>query len=66
MTEAYTALWWIPRGTVPSTQDAEDRVRLLRAHGPTQQAFTLKLLFLPPGAADTTPRPGHTDWTCPV
>ena len=45
MTEAYTALWWIPRGTTPSTQDAEDRVRLLRAHGPTQQAFTLKMLF---------------------
>ncbi len=66
MTEAYTALWWIPRGTTPSPQDAEDRVRLLRAHGPTQQAFTLKLLFPPPGAPAATPRPGRTDWTCPV
>jgi heme-degrading monooxygenase HmoA len=66
MAEAYTALWWIPRGTVPSTQDAEDRVRLLRANGPTQQAFTLKLLFPPPGAPDTTPRPGHAGWACPV
>jgi len=36
------------------------------AHGPTQQAFTMQLLFPPPGAADTTPRPGHADWTCPV
>jgi Domain of unknown function (DUF3291) len=66
MTEAYTALWWTPRGTIPATQDAEDRVRLLRAHGPTQQAFTLKMLFPPPGADDPAPRPGHTDWTCPV
>ena len=66
MTEAYTALWWIPRGTIPSTQDAEDQVRLLRAHGPTQQAFTLKVLFPPPGTPDPTPRPGRTDWTCPV
>lgn len=66
MAEAYTALWWIPRGTVPSTQDAEDRIRLLRAHGPTARAFTLKMLFPPPDAADTTPRPGHAGWTCPV
>jgi len=66
MTEAYTALWWIPRGSVPSTADAEDRIRLLRAHGPTQRAFTLKVLFPPPGAADAAPRPGRDDWTCPV
>src|ERR1035438_1156642 len=30
MAEAYTALWWIPRGTVPGTADAEGRVRRLR------------------------------------
>ena len=34
MDEAYTALWWIPAGTVPDTAEAEQRVRLLRAHGP--------------------------------
>ena len=56
MAEAYTALWWIPRGTVPSTADAEDRVRLLRAHGPTSDAFTLKVLFPPPDAPDAAPR----------
>ena len=66
MTEAYTALWWIRRGTVPSTADAEDRVRLLRAHGPTPRAFTLKMLFPPPGAPDGAPRPGRADWTCPA
>jgi hypothetical protein len=66
MAEAYTALWWIPRGSTPSTHDAEDRVRMLRAHGPTQQAFTLKVLFPPPGAADPASRPGRDDWTCPV
>src|SRR5580698_456311 len=26
MTEAYTALWWIPRGHVPGTAEAEDRI----------------------------------------
>jgi Domain of unknown function (DUF3291) len=66
MTEAYTALWWIPRGSVPCTADAEDRIRLLRAYGPTERAFTLKVVFPPPDAPDATPRPGRDDWTCPV
>ena len=48
MAEAYTALWWIPRGTVPGTADAEDRVRRLRVQGPTAEAFTLRVLFPPP------------------
>jgi len=65
MTEAYTALWWIPRGTVPGTADAEDRVRRLRARGPTAAAFTLRVLFPPPGS-DDMPGAGHEDWTCPV
>ena len=65
MTEAYTALWWIPRGTVPDTAEAEDRVRRLRAHGPAEGAFTLRVLFPPPGG-DGAPRPGREDWTCPV
>jgi hypothetical protein len=65
MTEAYTALWWIPRGTVPTPADAEDRVRRLRAHGPTADAFTLRVLFPPPGAAGP-PRAGREDWACPV
>ena len=60
MTEAYTALWWIPRGTVPSPADAEDRVRQLRAHGPTADAFTLRVLFPPPGEAATPRRGGRT------
>src|SRR5882762_669905 len=42
MAEAYTAMWWIPGGTVPTTDDAEDRVWHLRAHGPTAYAFTLR------------------------
>jgi hypothetical protein len=66
MTEAYTALWWIPRGTVPFTADAEHRVRLLRQHGPAPGAFTFRMLFPPPGAAAAGPRPGRQDWTCPA
>ena len=66
MTEAYTALWWIPRGSVPSTADAEERIRRLRQHGPNARAFTLRVIFPPPGASGSAPRPGREDWTCPA
>jgi hypothetical protein len=66
MSEASTALWWIPRGSVPSTADAEERIRLLREHGPTARAFTLRVIFPPPDADGTAPRPGREDWTCPA
>jgi len=66
MAEAYTALWWIPRGSVPSTADAEERIRLLREHGPTARAFTLRVIFPPPDADGTAPHPGREDWTCPA
>jgi Domain of unknown function (DUF3291) len=66
MAEAYTALWWIPRGTVPSTADAEERVRLLRDQGPTARAFTLRAIFPPPGDGAGGPRAGRQDWTCPA
>ena len=66
MEEAYLALWWIPRGQVPTTEDAEDRIRHLRAHGPTARAFTLRVHFPPPGNGETSPRPGRADWMCPA
>lgn len=66
MAEAYTALWWIPPGGVPTTLDAEERVRHLRAHGPTRHAFTLREHFPPPGSAGPGPRPGRSEWMCPA
>lgn len=66
MAEAHTALWWIPRGSVPVTGDAEERVRHLRAHGPAPHAFTLRTHFPPPGSAGQAPRPGPSDWMCPA
>jgi len=59
MEEAYLALWWIPRGQVPATGDAEDRIRHLRAHGPTARAFTLRVHFPPPGRLDVPGLNGH-------
>ena len=41
-TGSYTALWWIPKGHVPSVDEAKRRLAHLDAHGPTQFAFTFK------------------------
>jgi Domain of unknown function (DUF3291) len=41
-TEAYMALWWIEAGSIPSLADAEERLLMLRAAGPSPRAFTLK------------------------
>jgi len=66
MTQAYTALWWIPAGTVPTVADAEAKVRYLRAHGPTPPAFSLSVHFPPPDDAGARPRPGREEWMCPA
>ena len=66
MREAYTALWWIPAGTIPTVAQAERKVRHLRAHGPTPQAFTLRVHYPPPGSADAKPRAGRDERLCPA
>ena len=67
MRESYLALWWIPAGTVPSTDDAEEAIRQLRAHGPTPAAFTLREHFPPPDVAPGAgPRAAPDDWMCPA
>ena len=53
------------------TDEAEDRIRLLRAHGPTPAAFTFRQTFPPPdgsGAAGEAVESaaGNPDWLCPA
>lgn len=67
ITEATVALWWVPAGHVPTTDEAEERVRHLRLHGPTPFAFTFRKTFDPPDSdAAAVSRPGSDDWLCPV
>lgn len=49
MDEAATVLWWVPAGTVPSLMEAHRRLELLRANGPTEEAWSLNHPFDPPG-----------------
>ena len=51
----YQALWWLPAGTLPTIEDARQRLAHLRAHGPTPTAFTFRRFFAPDGAE--TPGP---------
>lgn len=44
-----TALWWQPDGTRPGLPEALDRLRHLRAHGPTPYAFSLTRRFTADG-----------------
>jgi hypothetical protein len=74
MGEAYSALWWVPAGALPTTDDAEERVRSLRAHGPAPHAFTLRQHYpapgfagiKPPGSAGSRPLLAPDDWMCPA
>ena len=52
MAEAYLACWWVPEGHRPSTMEAEERLRYMRAHGPTPFAFTLRHHFPRPDAEE--------------
>ena len=46
--EAHQVMWWIPAGELPTIDDALERLRQLRANGPTPAAFTFKQRFDPP------------------
>ena len=47
-------LWWVPAGTIPSTEQGLARLRLLAEHGPSPEAFGFKSTF-PPPAEDVAP-----------
>lgn len=66
--ESTVALWWVPEGHRPTTDEAEERVRHLRAHGASAFAFTFRQPWGPPGVdgAVSGPAPGRDDWLCPA
>jgi hypothetical protein len=42
LAESHMALWWVPEGHTPTIEEARERLEHLRAHGPTERAFTFK------------------------
>jgi hypothetical protein len=63
--ETHLALWWVPAGHTPSVAEAEERVTLLSAIGPSPEAFTFRRHFAPPegGAAEAV---DDDRWLCPA
>jgi Domain of unknown function (DUF3291) len=51
MKEVFVVLWWVPAGHRPDIEEAVAKLERLRAHGPTEDAFTFKKAFPPPDAA---------------
>jgi hypothetical protein len=49
MHEAHMVLWWVSAGHIPSIEEAAQKLSLLRANGPAQEAFTYKKSFSAPG-----------------
>ena len=47
--KVFMALWRIPAGTLPTLQDAKERLAALELRGPTPYAFTFKRPFSPVG-----------------
>jgi heme-degrading monooxygenase HmoA len=62
--QVYACAWWVPAGTIPTPADAVSRLDLLRRLGPTEEAFTVKRPFPPPGSS-VAPRV-EDNWSCPV
>ena len=46
--EAHMVLWWVLEGHRPSLEECWERLSLLRANGPTAEAFSFKKRFDPP------------------
>ena len=55
MAEAHMVLWWIPAGTIPTLDEAKDRLEHLREYGPGPRAFTFKTRFSPDEAVVASP-----------
>jgi hypothetical protein len=51
-TQPIFALWWVPAGHTPGLAECLECLAHLRAHGPTQHAFTFKQRFEAPIAVE--------------
>lgn len=51
MAEASYALWWVPKGYIPTVQEAMTRLEHLRKHGESKEAFSFKSNYAKPDLA---------------
>jgi hypothetical protein len=58
-------MWWIPKGHVPTLEEAKSRLQHLRDRGESAHAFTFAKVFPAPDAAEAKPVEGFAD-PCPA
>jgi Domain of unknown function (DUF3291) len=63
--EAYTVLWWVPAGHLPTVPEAAERLALLATQGPSPEAFTLREPYGRPDQGSPS-RTATNDWLCPA
>jgi heme-degrading monooxygenase HmoA len=63
--ELFVVLWWVEAGHIPTIAEAEERLTLLRAVGPSPDAFTFRRHFPPPSSALAAPVDDDRD-LCPA
>ena len=49
-------MWWVPPGTIPTLQEAKEKLAQLDANGPSAEAFTFQNAFDPAGSTLVVPR----------
>jgi hypothetical protein len=52
MSELFVVLWWVEAGHIPTVPEAEERLTLLRAIGPSPDALTFRRHFPPPSGEE--------------
>ena len=62
---AYTVLWWIPPSHLPTLEESNQKLSLIRAKGPSAQAFSFKKAFPPPDE-NSIGSPREFDDLCPA
>jgi len=65
MDQAFLVLWWVPKGHRPTVAEAVAKLDLLRAKGPTADAFTFRQAFPAPDAPEAQ-RPVEFGDECPA
>jgi hypothetical protein len=61
MAEEHQVLWWVPAGHIPDPDEGLSLLDLLRANGPSPQAFTFRDPYPAPTAQRDFADPGQAD-----
>ena len=59
--QPYTVLWWLPTGTIPTLEEADERLGQLRQSGPTAAAFSFGKPYPQPETGLEEPKRGSQD-----